>query len=468
MMFQVQQRDDSRLVRVIIFGLLVANLLASAITVWIMIEVRKEQVVFADLLAELRRESDDLASSTLEITSELRWQYGLTAVVLLNIVGTGLAVVALSRAYLLSQRTLRSVKELAGNILASMDHAVITLDTHGFINGINPKGREMLGIRDEELQVRLSQLSTALKPLVELDEAIQRLGENIRDRAFPFSVNGQTLRLLSHGHLLKNERGATIGTVLHVTDITEQSLLEERMRRMERFAGLGAVAAGLAHEIKNPLSALVLHVQLLKEQLEHVPVPETDETIKILLSEVRRMTKVLDGFREFAAIDKLDRQPISLAGLVDKVVGLLKPHIHSKGIPLNMEIETPPDLLVHVDSVKIEQVLINLILNALEAMSRGDALTLRCEADDDNMRISVSDTGTGIPESIRDKLFDPYFTTKNHGSGLGLAICEKIVRQHEGTISFETSGRGTTFRLVVPRSPLTEKLRTRKRFHHRG
>ncbi len=272
-MFQVQQSDGSRLVRVMIFGLLVANLLASAITVWIMIEVRKEQVVFADLLAELRRESDDLANSTQEITSELRWQYGLTAVVLLNIVGTGLAVVALSRAYLLSQRTLRSVKELTGNILASMDHAVITVDTHGFINGINPKGREMLDIHDENLQVPLSKLSPTLKPLVELDEEIQRLGENIRDRAFPFRVNGQMLRLLSHGHLLKNERGATIGTVLHVTDITEQSLLEERMRRMERFAGLGAVAAGLAHEIKNPLSALVLHVQLLKEQLEAPPSP---------------------------------------------------------------------------------------------------------------------------------------------------------------------------------------------------
>ena len=297
---------------------------------------------------------------------------------------------------------------------------------------------------------------------MELDEAIQRLGENIRDRAFPFSINGRTLRLMSHGHLLKNERGATIGTVLHVTDITEQSLLEERMRRMERFAGLGAVAAGLAHEIKNPLSALVLHVQLLKEQLEHVSITEADETIHILLSEVRRMTKVLDGFREFAAIDQLDRHPLPLTGLVEKVTRLLRPHIQSKGISLQMEIETPPDLVVNVDSVKIEQVLINLVFNALEAMSNGGTLTLRCQADEQNTRISVSDTGSGIPESIRDKLFDPYFTTKNHGSGLGLAICEKIIRQHEGTISFETSGHGTTFRLVLPHAPLTETLRTIK------
>ncbi len=180
------------------------------------------------------------------------------------------------------------------------------------------------------------------------------------------------------------------------------------------------------------------------------------------------MTKVLDGFREFAAIDQLDRHPIALSGLLEKVVRLLKPHIQSKGVSLNLEIETPPDRMVDVDSVKIEQVLINLVLNALEAMNAGGTLTLRSEVDNQNTKISVSDTGSGIPESIRDKLFDPYFTTKDHGSGLGLAICEKIIRQHEGTISFETTGRGTTFRLVLPHSPLTVSLPKRERLHHRG
>lgn len=467
-MFQVDQTADSRRVRIAMLGLLIANVLATAITVWIMIEVRKEQVVFAEIMEQLRRESNELASSTRELSYELRWQYGLTLVVLLNIVATGLALLALSRAYLLSQQSLRSVKELAANILASMDHAVITVDPQGIMTGINPKGREMLGIEPQDLQKPFAQIGNGLEPLIELNSEIQQRGETIRDRAFPFHVHGHIRRFLSHGHLLKDDRGATIGTVLHVTDITEQSRLEERMRRMERFAGLGAVAAGLAHEIKNPLSALALHAQLLKEQLADAPIPDADETIGILLSEVRRMNKVLDGFREFAAINQLDRQPVVITSLLQKVTRLLKPHLQAKGISLELEIEDCRDQLITVDTVKIEQVLINLMLNALDAMPDAGTLTIRCSADERRAQISVADTGSGIPESIQGQLFDPYFTTKDHGTGLGLAICEKIIRQHEGTISFETSPAGTTFHVALPLEAPSKLAKTRTIIDDRG
>lgn len=455
-MFQVQRTADSRWVRYAILGLLIANVLATAITVWIMIEVRKEQIVFAEIMEQLRRESDELATSTRELSYELRWQYGLTIVVLLNIVASGLALLALSRAYLLSQRSLRSVKELAANILASMDHAVLTVNPEGILNGINPKGRHMLGIEPHDLQKPFAQVGNGLEPLIELNDEIQERGETIRDRAFPFQVDGQACRFLSHGHLLKDEKGATIGTVLHVSDITEQSRLEERMRRMERFAGLGAVAAGLAHEIKNPLSALALHAQLLKEQLAEASIDDADETIGILLSEVRRMNKVLDGFREFASINQLDRQPVVVTSLLEKVTRLLKPHLQSKGVSLELGIQDCQGVQIAVDSVKIEQVLINLMLNALEAMPGGGTLTIRCQMVEQQFKVSLIDTGAGIPQAIQGRLFDPYFTTKDRGTGLGLAICEKIIRQHEGGISFETSAAGTAFHLVLPVEALSE------------
>ncbi|MCA9071067.1 MAG: PAS domain-containing protein, partial [Planctomycetaceae bacterium] len=425
-MFQAQQTADSRRVRIAILGLLIANVLATAITVWIIIEVRKEQIVLAEIMEQLRRESQELSSTTKELSYELHWQYGLTIVVLLNIVATGLALVALTRAYLLSQRTLRSVKELAANILASMDHAVLTVSSDGIFNGINPKGREMLGLKGYDLQKPFAEIGESLTPLIELNREIQERGTNIRDRSFPFPIDGQDRLYLSHGHLLKDDQGTTIGTVLHVTDITEQSRLEERMRRMERFAGLGAVAAGLAHEIKNPLSALALHAQLLKEQLADTPVADAEETVSILLSEVRRMNKVLDGFREFAAINRLDRQPVQIVSLIEKVTRLLKPYLQAKGVLLQLDVDRCGNREVTVDNVKIEQVLINLMLNALEAMSSGGTLTVRGEVNDQQVHVSLTDTGGGIPESVQEKLFDPYFTTKDHGTGLGLAICEKI------------------------------------------
>jgi signal transduction histidine kinase len=335
------------------------------------------------------------------------------------------------------------------------------------LNGINPKCGDLLGIPTSSLHKPLSELGENLKPLVELSREIQQSGQTIRDRAFSFPHQGQTLRLLSHGYPLKDNQGSRIGIVLHVMDVTRQSLMEERMRRMERFAGLGAVAAGLAHEIKNPLSALALHTQLLKEQIEHAPIPEADDTIQILLSEVHRMTRVLDGFREFAAIDQLDRHPALLPVLVQKVVRLLKPHIQSKGIQLELDLQDSEGRFVDVDPVKIEQVLINQVLNALEAMPSQGVLRIRCETDDGEARIFVSDTGSGIPMAIRDRLFDPYFTTKGQGTGLGLAICEKIVRQHEGTITFQTSEDGTTFQLTLPLDSLTELGKDSRRILHR-
>lgn len=449
-MFVVEPSSESRWVRIAIVGLIITNLLAALITIWTIIEVGKEQRFLTDVIQELRRESAELSSTSLELSRELRWQFGLTIVVLLNIVATGLALVILSRAYLLSQQSLRSLRELSANILASMDHGVITVDTNEVITGVNPKGQQMLGLTLSDFLMPISQWQERLEPLVQLNSEIRSRGESIRDLQFRFESEGKVVRFLSHGHVLKDSDGRPIGTVLHVTDITEQSELEERMRRMERYAGLGAVAAGLAHEIKNPLSALALHTQLLKEHMAPLSDAEVEESIDVLLHEVRRMTKVLDGFREFAAIDHLDPHPHSPVKLIEEVQRLFQPQLKSRHVTLELNINSCRNNLCYVDKGKIEQVLINLILNALEAMSDSGVLKISCESQENEICILIADSGPGIPESIQEQLFDPYFTTKDHGTGLGLAICEKIIRQHGGTIDYQTGEAGTTFKVTLP------------------
>jgi len=220
---------------------------------------------------------------------------------------------------------------------------------------------------------------------------------------------------------------------------------------MERYMGLGSLAVGLQHEIKNPLSALSLHVQLLKEALRGEPDAKTvDESLNVLSTEVRRIAGVLEGFRDFASVAKLNLARVDLKELINKLVKFADPQARNLNILLETDL---PDVEVRnllLDSVRIEQVLLNLLLNAFAAMPDGGTVTLRLQEMAYSVAIAVADSGCGIPDDFRDKVFDPYFTTRPTGTGMGLALCEKIVRQHDGTIEFTSSANGTTFVVTLP------------------
>jgi two-component system nitrogen regulation sensor histidine kinase GlnL len=237
--------------------------------------------------------------------------------------------------------------------------------------------------------------------------------------------------------------------VLHIRDVTERLLVEERMRRMERFMGLGALAAGLHHEIKNPLGALSLHVQLLEERLGDRADNEAAESLGVLKTEVTRISGVLESFRDFASVERLNRTDADLPELVRQTVDLIRPQAEGQGVRLTLKLPKEELPSLAADEARLEQVLLNLVMNALEEMESGGELTLSLRRNDDRLQIDVADTGRGIPERIQSRVFDPYFTTKTTGSGMGLAFCDKIIRQHGGQIDFETSSAGTTFRVVL-------------------
>ena len=237
---------------------------------------------------------------------------------------------------------------------------------------------------------------------------------------------------------------------MQVRDITEQRLIEEKMRRMERYMGLGALAGGLHHEIKNPLAALSLHVQLLEEELANAD--SSDEVcsmLDVIQSEVKRIGGVLESFRDFASIDELDFYEINLNDLVQRQIKLMQPKADNLQVNLVAEL-SENELTVNADQVRLEQVLLNLIINALEVMPDGGKLTIVTGQHEGVAYIEVQDTGPGIPESLQGKILDPYFTTKTTGTGLGLAFCDKIIRQHVGSLDFKASDRGTVFRLTLP------------------
>lgn len=448
-MFRVKESEVSTAISWAMLALLAAISAAALVTVWLTWMLHIEQRMIADLVTGKAEASSDVARA---LPEELRWQFGLAIVVVLILVATSGALVVIRSAYLASRQSLREVKVLAGDIFASMIQGVVSTNCDGVITSINPRGCELLDVGQEYVGRAIMALSRPEVPLDKLSREVLEQRRTVSDRPFTVVRNGHTQRLQADCHLLRDTDGAVLGSMLHLRDVTERVMIEERMRRMERYMGLGSLAVGLHHEIKNPLTALSLHVQLLEERLAGQRAADVDELLGVLKTEVTRLGGVLETFRDFASFRTLVVQPSDVMQLVEKAVRLVRPQADKQNVRIVVTKPEPALSALSLDPVKFEQVLLNLIINALEAMPKGGELTIRVAGSDGQLGVEVADTGCGIPPEVQPRIFDPYFTTKGDGVGIGLAWCEKIMQQHHGQIEFETGPKGTLFKVTIPMS----------------
>jgi signal transduction histidine kinase len=200
------------------------------------------------------------------------------------------------------------------------------------------------------------------------------------------------------------------------------------------------------------LSALSLHLQLLDEKLVPQADAETRETMQVLQSEIARIISVLSGFREYASVLTIHHDLTDLGSIVQRTAALVRPQADRSGVRIQVTLGSG-SLLISADAGLLEQVMLNLVLNALDVMPDGGELRLEARNDGERMRLTVQDTGGGIQPELHSRLFDPFFTTKPNGSGMGLALCEKIVREHGGEIDYHTSPEGTRFDVMLPCRP---------------
>lgn len=449
-MFRVQSTETGRTYRLAVVGLLLMSAAALGVTIWVMVDFLREQEIVDELIRKL---PDDATESAEVLAGELRWQFRLTMLVVLNLVVTGFAVVLLSRAYRSSQESLRDIKALASDILSSMDQAVITIDADGNVTSINRRGLDLLRPTEE----CVGQPLTIFSDTVPLDDFRMhwQVEKNVSmTRDFTIDAAGTERTLRAFCQTLSDHEDREIGNVLQLRDVTERLLIEDRMRRMERYMGLGSLAAGLHHEIKNPLAALSLHVQLLEEEIDNGHTSgDTRQMLSVIKAEVSRIGSVLEGFRDFASIDRLNLGPVDLSDLMKRQIELVRPAALRSGVTFSVQ---PPahDLpTINADRIRLEQVLLNLLLNALEAMPDGGNAAVRAFRSGEIAGVEVTDSGTGIPPELHDRIFDAYFTTKGSGTGLGLAMCDKIMRQHDGSLTFRSTSEGTTFEMALPIHP---------------
>lgn len=450
-MFRVRSNETGRPYRLAIVGLLMLSVAALAVTIWVMNDLLREQEIVAELIEYLPPEGDVAAE---ELAGELKWQFRLSTLVVLNVVVTGFTVLLLWRAYRSSQESLRDIKALAGDILGSMEQAVITSDLDGIVTSLNQRAVELLGLPVEHVGRPLADLS----PRFSLEEFRQESRRSDRtDETQDFHVfsgeNKKTLRAFCQS--LHDHENNEIGDVIQLHDVTERVLMDDRMRRMDRYMGLGSLAAGLHHEIKNPLTALSLHVQLMEEELLRTEASDSIlEMLSVVKTEVARVGGVLEGFRDFASVGQLNSSPIDLVEIIERQAKLIRPQAQGQNVDVQIKLPTEPLPAVTADRVRLEQVLLNLMINAMEAMPGGGVMEIVVsicrEKKPKSIRIEIIDTGSGIPENLRTRILDPYFTTKSDGTGMGLALCDKIIRQHHGSLNFHSTHNGTVFDITLP------------------
>jgi signal transduction histidine kinase len=446
-MFRIHSTETGKSYRLAVIGLSLLSSAALAVTIWVMIDFLKEQSIVEALIKDLPNDAKESAET---LAGELRWQFRLTILVVLNVIVTGIAVILLWRAYRSSQASLRDLRALASDVLGCMDQGVITTDRDGLVTSINRRGLELLETHADCIGKPIGKIQSV--PLSQyLDDWLSSPSlDMIRD--FNVDHRGGTRRLRAFCQTLNDHEGNEVGNVLQVRDVTERVFIEDRMRRMERYMGLGSLVGGLHHEIKNPLAALSLHVQLLEEQLQASDTSdEIKQALTVIRTEIARIGGVLESFRDFASIGQLSVTQVDLVELISQQIELLTPQADKFGIAIEFQ-QSQAALDIMADRLRLEQVLLNLMLNAMEAMPGGGKLTISACDTEKYVQIEVTDTGCGIPENLRDKILDPYFTTKHRGTGLGLAICDKIMRQHLGSLDFRTSSDGTTFRVLLPKS----------------
>ncbi|HID31213.1 MAG TPA: hypothetical protein EYP19_14615, partial [Desulfobacterales bacterium] len=247
-------------------------------------------------------------------------------------------------------------------------------------------------------------------------------------------------------------------------DLSELRRLEERLERADRLAVIGQMAATVAHEIRNPLNGIEGFAGLLEREF-----PEDDPRRRYarnILEGVRALNKTVTDLLQFARPARLDLRPWRLSHIFQQVIFFLQEEIRSprkdgRSTPLSahIKVETAYDTdadEVIADREQLRGAFLNLVLNAAQAMPDGGVIRIESRPADTKgqLCIRISDSGTGIPPEIREKLFTPFVTTKEHGTGLGLAITKKIIESHQGAITVESEpGKGTTFTVVLPRDP---------------
>jgi PAS domain S-box-containing protein len=359
---------------------------------------------------------------------------------------------------------LADLKSYTDNILASLTTGIVTVDLDGRVVTLNPAAELMTGFFAGEVRgrycteifVHTPDLADLLMETLATRVAVPGMTVTLRRR------NGRTLPVELSAAPLRGVEGKELGVIGVFRDLTRVRQLEDRLRRSDRLAAIGELAAGLAHEIKNPLTSLVTFSRHLPRRFEDAEFRQ--KFLSVVPRELERINTIVERLLELARPSRLTFKPLRLPALLGRVLDLYSDRIEAQSVQVVRDWRRDVSV-VWADQEALYRALVNLAANALDAMPRGGVLTLRVGWSDGDtlmaarsgsrrVAIEIEDSGIGIEPANLDRVFNPFFSTKEGGTGLGLALTQKIVEDHGGSIDVRsTPGVGTSFRIVLPLMP---------------
>jgi two-component system sensor histidine kinase HydH len=369
--------------------------------------------------------------------------------ILLLIGFTGIILLFLAWNYRAAKDSLSRVQAFSDNLVENMPIGLVAIDDGKRIASLNTVAGAVLGISSGAVgETARYVLPDALWNQI----AVLQEGGKVEEREIEcFLNNGRTVPLETTASVLYNQSGTCLGYVLLFKDLSEVHTLRKEIARSQRLASVGKLAAGVAHEIRNPLSSIKGFATYFKERYKEKS--EDRHIATIMIQEVDRLNRVVGQLLEFARPISISKKSTSVRSLVEDSLKLVERQASEKHIAIETGLDSDIGY-IFLDPDQMNQVLLNLYLNAVESMPTGGTMKVILGEDPVNgrVKIAVSDTGAGIAEEDIAHIFDPYYTTKASGTGLGLAIVHNIVEAHDGDIDVESRiGLGTTITLGLPR-----------------
>mgnify|MGYP005851065635 CR=1 FL=1 len=346
--------------------------------------------------------------------------------------------------YSLLNKSYERIQSYTGAVLESIADGIIVADKNKNISVFNKSAGDILNV---------SAIDFAGKSISCLSHEIQKVFDDSYEA--DWSEHVLEIALKSNQRILSINISRTIKLddiliIAVIRDVTEERVLEENIKRTEQLTAMGKLASAVAHEVRNPLNAISMTAQRLDREFN----PKDNESgyhemTQMIKSESLRINKIIEEFLKFARPPKLNLQAIDIEQLLNEIIPIIKPqaehnHIIIQNNYLNLG-------LWSVDKEQMKQVMLNLLLNGIEAMPNGGELSIESWKEDNGLFIEITDTGNGIPDDILPRIFDLYFTTKDTGTGLGLSIVQRVVAEHGGWIKVVNRQRaGTSFKIYLP------------------
>ncbi|HET7874136.1 MAG TPA: ATP-binding protein [Methylomirabilota bacterium] len=339
------------------------------------------------------------------------------------------------------------------HVVEQLEDAVIFLNEEGGVLFYNGVAETLVGRPLEQgVGQPLVELLGADHPLRALVERALTEPDGIRNVTVQLPA-GERPREFLVSVLFVRDGGRTTGAIILLKDLESVRTVQSLVSYSAKLAALGRLTSGVAHEVKNPLNAMMIHLELLREKLQE-PSPEVKQSLEVIAGEIRRLDRVVQGFLKFMRPQELSFKTLELGALLQSVAALVEAEWEPRGVHFALDCDPalPP---IAGDEELLRQAFLNIVQNACQAMPQGGTVTLRTRAEGpERVRAEVADQGVGIPSEDMDKIFRLYYTTKPDGSGIGLALVYRIVQLHDGTIEIDSRvGHGTTVIVRLPVRP---------------